>query len=277
MVILNKIISATKERIEEDKKNQSIRDLEREIQNIKIADEETEKEENKRKFFKEDFCFEKALKNDDISFICEVKKASPSKGILTNNFSHIEIALEYEAAGANAISVLTEPNFFQGKDNYLKEIATVVDIPVLRKDFIIDEYQIYQSKVLGADAILLISTLLKSDELKHFIEVADSLGLSSLVETHTEDEIISANKAGARIIGVNNRDLRTFNVDINTSVRLRPFIQKDKIFVSESGFSTYEHINKLRRIKADAVLIGEALIRRGDKKRALKELKGKIG
>lgn len=279
MTILNKIIEATKERIIEAKKSKTIDEL---LEGIldnqdKLAAEIAENEKREEKvdiIVKEDFCFERALEGDDISFICEIKKASPSKGVIAENFNWLEIARDYEIAGANAISILTEPVFFQGDNRHLIDVANTVRIPILRKDFIIDGYQIYESKLLGADAILLIASILRPEEIKHFIKIADGLGLSCLVETHTEEEIISSLKAGARVIGVNNRDLKTFNVDINHTVRLRPFVPKDKLFVSESGISSSDHINKLKRIGANGVLIGEALMKKSDKKRALREFRG---
>lgn len=279
MTILNKIIEATKERIVEAKKSKTIDEL---LEGIldnqdKLAAEIAENEKREEKveiIVKEDFCFERALEGDDISFICEIKKASPSKGVIAENFNWLEIARDYEIAGANAISILTEPVFFQGDNRHLIDVANTVRIPILRKDFIIDGYQIYESKLLGADAILLIASILRPEEIKHFIKIADGLGLSCLVETHTEEEIISSLKAGARVIGVNNRDLKTFNVDINHTVRLRPFVPKDKLFVSESGISSSDHINKLKRIGANGVLIGEALMKKSDKKRALREFRG---
>ena len=279
MTILSKIIEATKERIIEAKKSKTIDEL---LEGIldnqdKLAAEIAENEKREEKvdiIVKEDFCFERALEGDDISFICEIKKASPSKGVIAENFNWLEIARDYEIAGANAIYILTEPVFFQGDNRHLIDVANTVRIPILRKDFIIDGYQIYESKLLGADAILLIASILRPEEIKHFIKIADGLGLSCLVETHTEEEIISSLKAGARVIGVNNRDLKTFNVDINHTVRLRPFVPKDKLFVSESGISSSDHINKLKRIGANGVLIGEALMKKSDKKRALREFRG---
>lgn len=220
------------------------------------------------------FPFEKALRTPDISFICEVKKASPSKGVIRQDFPHLAIAMEYAEAGASAISVVTEPYFFLGSDSYLTEIANAVKLPVLRKDFIIDCYQIYEAKVMGASAILLICALLDTGTLAEYLEIADSLGLSALVEAHTEKEVQSALKAGARIIGVNNRDLRTFEVDITTSLRLRSLIPPDILFVSESGIRTSEDIAILRDNKADAVLIGETLLRSSGIKEQLALLRG---
>lgn len=219
------------------------------------------------------FPFEKALKKPGISFICEVKKASPSKGVMDESFDYPAIAREYEQAGADAVSVLTEPCYFLGDDRYLSRIASLIGIPVLRKDFIIDDFQIYQSKLLGASAVLLICTLLDGETLRSFIRTADSLGLSALVEAHTEREIEKALNAGARIIGVNNRNLDTLEVDFSLSLRLRSLVPENVLFVSESGVKTPEHIRALREIKADGVLIGEALMLSADKRAALARLR----
>lgn len=221
-----------------------------------------------------DFSFENALKTDDIAFICECKKASPSKGLIAPHFPYLQIAKEYEAAGANAISVLTEPSRFLGKDEYLKEIAQNVSIPCLRKDFTVDEYQIYEAKTLGASAVLLICSILPEDKIKEYIKICDSLGLSALVEAHNEDEIKSALRSGARIIGVNNRNLKNFTVDTENSKKLRALVPSDVLFVSESGVKSNEDIKALREIKADAVLIGETLMRAEDKKEMLSKLRG---
>lgn len=223
---------------------------------------------------KYNFLFEKNLSKEGINFICEVKKASPSKGVFVEDFPYVEISKEYEKAGAAAISVLTEPEYFWGRDEYLQEIAASVDIPVLRKDFIIDEYQIYEAKVLGASAILLICALLDDKKLNKFIQLAHELGMSALVETHDADEVKMALAAGARIIGVNNRDLKTFTVDVNNSVRLRKMVSDDIVFVSESGISTAEDISILKANKTNAVLIGEAFMKCNDKAGMLKMLKG---
>jgi indole-3-glycerol phosphate synthase len=222
----------------------------------------------------EDFAFEKALRGSGISFICEVKKASPSKGVIAHNFQYLKIAEEYREAGADAISVLTEPEYFKGSDIYLKEISQQVDIPVLRKDFIIDEYQLYQSKNLGANAVLLICALLDTRTLKEFLEICNKLGLSALAEAHTKDEVFSAIEAGARVIGVNNRNLKTFEVDINNCINLRKYIPKDVIYVAESGIKTREDILRLEEAGVDAVLIGETLMKSNDKKAMLSYLKG---
>ena len=220
------------------------------------------------------FPFEKSLAEPGIHYICEVKKASPSKGVIAQDFPYLEIAREYEKAGAAAISCLTEPKYFQGKDAYLKEITENVSIPVLRKDFTIDEYMIYEAKTLGASVVLLICALLDTATLKRYIKVADRLGLSALVEVHDEEEMQSAIEAGARVIGVNNRNLKDFTVDIGNSIRLRTLAPKNVLFVAESGIKTAEDISKLREAKVNGVLIGETLMRSPDKKVVLEELNG---
>ena len=220
------------------------------------------------------FPFEAALRQQDFNFICEVKKASPSKGIIAEHFPYLDIAKEYEVAGAAAISVLTEPDFFKGDKKYLQEIASTVKIPVLRKDFIIDEYQIYQAKVWGASAILLICACLDVSTLTKFRELADSLGLSSLVEAHDEKEVQMAIDCGARIIGVNNRNLKDFTVDVQNSVRLRNLVQDDVIFVSESGLETPEDIQVLRDNNIGVALMGETFMRSPNKVEKLAYLYG---
>lgn len=221
-----------------------------------------------------DFPFEKALATDGISFICECKKASPSKGLIAENFPYLEIAKEYEAAGASCISVLTEPKWFLGKDEYLKEISNTVSIPCLRKDFTVDEYMIYEAKLLGASAVLLICSILSEDNLKYYIEICDKLGLSALVEAHDETEINMALNAGARIIGVNNRNLKNFTVDINNSGRLRHLVPENIHFVAESGINSRADVAALEQTNVNAVLIGETLMRSENKKKMLDELKG---
>lgn len=220
------------------------------------------------------FPFEAALRQQDFNFICEVKKASPSKGIIAEHFPYLDIAKEYEVAGAAAISVLTEPDFFKGDKKYLQEIASTVKIPVLRKDFIIDEYQIYQAKVWGASVILLICACLDVPTLTKFRELADSLGLSSLVEAHDENEVQMAIDCGARIIGVNNRNLKDFTVDVQNSVRLRNLVQDDVIFVSESGLETPEDIQVLRDNNIGVALMGETFMRSPNKVEKLAYLYG---
>jgi indole-3-glycerol phosphate synthase len=220
------------------------------------------------------YAFETALKQPDIAFICEIKKASPSKGVIAEDFPYLDIAKDYEAAGAAAISVLTEPFYFQGDDRYLREIAGTVKIPLLRKDFTVDSYQIYEAKALGASAVLLICAILDKGTLSEYIKIAHGIGLSALVEAHDERETEMALSAGARIVGVNNRDLKTFRVDISLSGRLRKLVPEDVIFVAESGISTPEDINRLREAGADAALIGETFMRAPDKKAAIAKLRG---
>ena len=220
------------------------------------------------------FAFEKALKKPGISFICECKKASPSKGLIAPDFPYLQIAREYEAAGADGISVLTEPKWFLGSDRYLKEIASEVRIPCLRKDFTVDEYMIYEAKVLGASAVLLICSILSEKQICEYLEICNILGMSALVEAHDEEEIRMALRSGARMIGVNNRNLKDFTVDTENSSRLRELVPEDVLFISESGASGPEDVEALRRIGADAVLVGEALMRAPDKKARLRELRG---
>ena len=218
--------------------------------------------------------FEKALGAPGISFICEVKKASPSKGVIAAEFPYLSVAREYEEAGAAAISCLTEPDFFLGSDEYLREIAAAVKIPVLRKDFTVDPYMIYEAKVLGASAVLLICAILSDSELLEYGKIARALGLSALVEAHDEREVERALRVEHGIVGVNNRDLKTFTVDCGNSVRLRKMVPDDRLFVSESGIRTAEDIAVLRQNGTDAVLIGETLMRSPDKAAALRELRG---
>lgn len=220
------------------------------------------------------FPFEKALQTDDIAFICEVKKASPSKGIIAEDFPFLEIAKDYEKAGAAAISCLTEPYKFLGSGKYLRRIAAEVKIPVLRKDFTVDEYMIYEAKVLGASAVLLICSILSEKQLAEYLEITHSLGMSALVEAHDEAEIKTAVDIGAKIIGVNNRNLKDFSVDTGNSARLRELVPPDRIFVSESGIQTAEDVQNLREIGVNAVLIGETLMRAPDKAAKLAELRG---
>ena len=223
---------------------------------------------------KGDFAFERALRNPGISFICECKKASPSKGLIAPDFPYLKIAKEYEQAGADCISVLTEPKWFLGSDEYLREIAAEVKIPCLRKDFTVDEYMIYEAKLLGASAVLLIAAILSESQLKEYIGVCSELGLSALVETHNEAEVDDALCAGARIIGVNNRNVKDFSVDTENSKRLRKLIPREILFVAESGVQTAADVRSLRAIGADAVLVGEALMRAADKTQKLNELRG---
>ena len=220
-----------------------------------------------------DFAFEKALKKPGLSFICECKKASPSKGIIAPEFPYLDIARAYEAAGADAVSVLTEPRWFLGDDRYLKEIAASVRIPCLRKDFTVDEYMIYEAKLLGASAVLLICSLLSPEQLSEYLSLCRGLGLSALVETHDEAEVETALLSGASLLGVNNRNLKDFSVDLNNSQRLRRLIPPEVLFVSESGISGAPDVAAAVRLGADAVLVGEALMRAPDPAARLQEFR----
>ena len=222
---------------------------------------------------KGDFPFEKALRKPGLSFICECKKASPSKGIIAEDFPYLEIAKEYEAAGADCISVLTEPKWFLGSDKYLQEITSTVSTPCIRKDFTVDEYMIYEAKLLGASAVLLICSILSADKIREYIGICDELGLSALVETHDADEVKTALDAGARIIGVNNRNLKDFSVDTGNSMRLKELVRDDIIFVSESGVKDASDVAALKKAGVDAVLVGEALMRAEDKKAMLESFR----
>jgi indole-3-glycerol phosphate synthase len=259
-MILNTIATVTKERVEEAKQASPLSEIKAEALAMN-ADT--------------GFPFEKALAKDGISFICEVKKASPSKGLIAEKFPYVEIAKEYESAGADAISVLTEPFYFQGRDEYLTGIRNAVNIPLLRKDFVVDEYMVYEAKKIGADAILLICSILSKLQLQEYAGIANELGLSVLVEAHDEWEVEMAKSSGARIIGVNNRNLKDFTVDINNSVRLRKLVPDDILFVSESGMKTRADIERLEKNHTNAVLIGETFMRSTDKAAMLKELSGR--
>jgi len=221
-----------------------------------------------------DLAFEQALRAPGLSFICECKKASPSKGLIAPDFPYVDIAREYETAGADAVSVLTEPRWFLGRDEYLAEIAAAVRVPCLRKDFVVDEYMIYQAKTLGAAAVLLICALHDEPRLRDHIAVCDELGISALVEAHDEAEIDMALRAGARVIGVNNRNLKDFSVDTGNSGRLRALVPNNVLFVAESGIRTAADVSALREAGVDAVLVGEALMRAADKRAALAALRG---
>ncbi len=257
--ILDTLADCTRKRVAECKKNISIDEMKSKALSLP----------------KSSFEFEKALnKLNDIAFICEVKKASPSKGEIAKDFPYIEIAKEYQEVGADCISVLTEPEYFKGDIKYLKEINEVVNIPTIRKDFTIDEYMIYEAHTVGAKAVLLICSLLDTSTIKKYISICDSLGLTALVEAHDSEEVKSALNGGARVIGVNNRNLKTFEVDINNSIALRKQVPNDIIFVAESGIKTAEDISKLRDNRVNAVLIGETLMRSKNKKECLNQLKG---
>ncbi len=257
--ILEKIAESTLRRVEKAKQSVSAEEM----------------KERALALPKRSFEFEKALKTDDIAFICECKKASPSKGVIVEDFPYLDIAREYEAAGADCISVLTEPYYFLGSTDYLREIAAAVKTPCIRKDFTTDSYMIYEARTLGASAVLLICSLLGPDRLAEYIGICDELGLSALVETHDAEEISMALEAGARIIGVNNRDLKDFSVSTANSVKLREYVPDGVIFVAESGIKTSADIARLREAGVDAVLVGETLMRAQDRKAALAALKGK--
>ncbi len=273
MNILNEIAAKTKERIQKEKLEIPEKDLIQMIQKRKVQillhpEQQSITSRTPHSFYQ-------ALKKEGMSYICEVKKASPSKGLIAPAFPYLEIAKEYQEAGAAAISCLTEPFYFQGSDRYLQEITAAVDIPVLRKDFTVDEYMIFQAAAYGAAAVLLICAILNDEQLKEYRELAEELGMDALVEAHDEEEAERALKSGARIIGVNNRDLKTFQVDMQNSIRLRKLAPENIVFVSESGIKTSDDIQKLYDNQVDAVLIGETLMRSQDKKAALEELNGK--
>jgi len=256
-MILNEIVKKTKVRVENFKKEKNINEIM--LEAIRPLTP---------------FSFENALKSKAVSFICEVKKASPSAGIIDREFSYLEIAKEYERSGASALSVLTEPDYFLGDLKFLSEIKEVTNIPVLQKDFIIDEYQIYQARTYNADAILIICSILSPLQVSRFIKIAEELGISALVETHDEEEINIALNSGAKIIGVNNRNLKTMQTDLNTTFSLRGKVPGDLIFVSESGIKTPEDIRRLSEINVSAVLVGEALMKNTNKQAALERLRG---
>ena len=258
IIMLDKIVAKTEERLQEAKENKSLEELKQEVSELEIS---------------RDFPFKEALKDPQIAIIAEVKKASPSKGLIAEDFDYVEIAKEYESAGASAISVLTEPHFFQGSNDYLKEIAQNVSIPILRKDFVIDEYMIWEAKLLGASAVLLIVSILDIVQLKKYLDLAHDLGLSAIVETHDGSEIRTAMNVGAEIIGVNNRNLVDFTVDIDNSINLRRCVSDNIVFISESGIKTKEDVTRLKENNVDAVLIGETLMKSDDKKSLILELK----
>ena len=258
-MILDEIAAKTKERIEARKREYPMAEIRAAA---KSMDSNT------------GFPFEKALAKPGMSFICEVKKASPSKGVIAEHFPYVEIGREYENAGADAMSILTEPFYFQGSNDYLTAIRREVSIPLLRKDFTVDEYMLYEAKEIGADAVLLICAILSQTQLEEYAGIARELGLSALVEAHDEQEIQMALKAGAGIIGVNNRNLKDFTVDISNSIRLRELVPGDILFVSESGMKTRADIARLEENGTNAVLIGETFMRSDDKAGMLRELRG---
>ena len=258
MTILDKLADHARERLEAKKAKLSLPDLKRRVLVMPRGN----------------FLFETALRRPGLSFICECKKASPSKGLIAPEFPYLDIAKDYEAAGADAISVLTEPKWFLGADEYLEEIARAVSLPCLRKDFTVDEYMIYEAKALGAAAVLLICAISTPAQLRDWLALCDALGLSALVEAHDEAEVEMALDAGARIIGVNNRNLKDFTVDPDNSRRLRALIPPEVLFVSESGVTTAADVKALEDLGADGALIGETLMRAPDRREKLRELRG---
>lgn len=257
MTILDEIAAYTRERIAAQKEQIAMTELRKMALDLP----------------KGDFCFERALRKEGLSFICECKKASPSKGIIADDFPYLKIAKDYEEAGADALSVLTEPKWFLGKDAYLKEITGKIAVPVLRKDFTVDEYMIYEAKILGASAVLLICAILSPEQIREYLGICGELGLSALVETHSEEEVVRALSCGAGIIGVNNRNLKDFSVDTDMSIQLRCLVPETILFVSESGVKDEEDVKRVKEAGADAVLIGETLMRAENKKEKLAELK----
>lgn len=287
MNILEKIAARTRERVEEQLLKQPLEELRRKAESMpreaNVADHISAQTVTAKNRPAEKIPaayplpFEKALSGPDISFICEVKRASPSRGMIASDFPYLDIAREYEAAGAAAISCLTEPYWFLGSDRYLQEIAGAVSIPVLRKDFTVHESMIYEAKILGASAVLLICAILEDGELKAYGQLAEELGMSALVEAHSAKELERALKAGARIVGVNNRDLKTFQVDLEVSRELRSLAPPEILFVSESGIRDAADIQRLKENGTNAVLVGETLMRAPDKRAALEALKGAEG
>lgn len=277
-MILDTLAQATKKRIDGQKQLKSLEALKQELS------EKAERGElvlpDKEKSFEENFNnpslyrFEKNLKGKGIHIIAEVKKASPSKGLIDPNFDYMKVARDYEMAGVDCVSCLTEPDYFKGSDEIFMEIRRVLKTPMIRKDFTVDEYMIYQAKLMGADCILLICAILDDEALMNYYKLADSLGLSVLVETHDEEEMERALKIGARMIGVNNRNLKDFTVDIGNSIRLRKMVPENVIFVAESGIKTREDIKELEDCGTNGVLIGETFMRAADKAKELKLLKG---
>lgn len=258
-MILEDIVESTKERVEQNKKKHPISQLKEKAFAMEIN---------------QTFPFQKALEKKDMSFILEVKRNSPSKGQIVSRFNFKEIAKEYEMIGADAISVVTEPEYFKGDDDFLSEIKKIVKIPVLRKDFVVDEYMVYEAKLLGADAILLIAGIIDEFTLMRCLNLAHSLGMSAVVEAHSSMQIRKALRVGAKIIGVNNRDLRDFSVDINNTLQLRDMVSDDIIFISESGIKTRNDIKMLQEKRVDGVLIGETMLKSRNKRHTLEVLKG---
>ena len=273
-MILDDLVAAARKRMERDMKRAPLEYIKKRAESVRET-ELAQAEKGAVNTENISFGFEKNLRQKEMQFICEVKKASPSKGLIAEYFPYVDIAKAYEAAGAAAISVLTETDYFLGDDRYLRQIYDAVQTPLLRKDFTVDAYQIYQAKTLGAGAVLLICAILDEKRIRSFIEICDSLGMSALVEAHDSEEVRMADSAGARIIGVNNRNLKDFTVDIGNSLRLRELVPGDTLFMAESGISTPEDVRALREGGVNGVLIGESLMRAKDKKAMLDYLRGK--
>lgn len=257
-MILDDLAEYSRFRVEKAKEKVSLEDIKRQALNME----------------KGSLCFEKAIRKKGLSFICEVKKASPSKGIIDEEFDYISIAKDYENIGADAVSCLTEPKWFLGSNEIFKEIRNSISLPMIRKDFTVDEYQIYESKVIGADAVLLICSILNEDTIRRFLCICDELGLSAVVETHNEEEVRSAIRAGSRIIGVNNRNLKDFTVDIKNAQRMRNLVPNDILFIAESGVKSSDDIKEINNMGASAVLIGETMMKSRDRRGLIKKFKG---
>ncbi|MCI8326492.1 MAG: indole-3-glycerol phosphate synthase TrpC [Lachnospiraceae bacterium] len=260
-MILEELAGYAKKRVEKAKEKRSLEQIRKEAYEMPVGD----------------FRFERALQKDKMSLICEIKKASPSRGIISQDFPYLKIAKEYERAGADSISVLTEPKWFLGSDQIFKEVRERCSLPLIRKDFTVDVYQIYEAKILGADAVLLICSLLNTETLREYLAICHELGIAALVETHNEEEISSAIKTGAKIIGVNNRNLKDFSVDFENAKRLKEKVPKEMIFVAESGVQCAEDVAELKKIGVNAALIGEALMRTEDIRAALTEFRKAAG
>ena len=245
MNILYEIIAKTKSKLEEKKQGLSLEELSSKI------DFENLKETN----------FKKSLQNKAEAIIAEIKKASPSAGIISDNFDPVLKSKEYESFGASALSILTEEDYFLGNIEYLKDVKAITSLPILRKDFIVDEYQIYESKLIGADCILLIASILNDEELKNFSEIAERLKLDYIIEVHDEEELQRVKHFSNAIIGVNNRNLKTFDVDINNSVELKKIFEGENIFIAESGIKSKKDIEYLQQHNINVFLIGESLMK----------------
>ena len=245
MNILDEIVAKTKSKLEEKKQGLSLEELSSKI------DFENLKETN----------FKKSLQNKAEAIIAEIKKASPSAGIISDNFDPVLKSKEYESFGASALSILTEEDYFLGNIQYLMDVKAITSLPILRKDFIVDEYQIYESKLIGADCILLIASILNDEELKNFSEIAERLKLDYIIEVHDEEELQRVKHFSNAIIGVNNRNLKTFDVDINNSVELKKIFKGENIFIAESGIKSKKDVEYLQQHNINVFLIGESLMK----------------